>query len=61
MTATGTPASPRNGSGFEGFAGTDIGDIFGDFFGEMFNVGGASRRGSRAQRGRDVQYELSLV
>jgi molecular chaperone DnaJ len=50
----------QNGSGFEGFAGTDIGDIFGDFFGEMFNVGGGSRRGSRAQRGRDVQHELHL-
>src|ERR1700679_677854 len=47
-------------SGFEGFTGTDLGDIFGDFFGEMFNVGGGSRRGSRAQRGRDVQHELHL-
>ncbi len=50
------------GSGFEGFAGSDIGDIFGDIFGEMFNVGGSRRTGraSRAQRGRDVQYELRL-
>ena len=51
------------GSGFEGFAGSDIGDIFGDIFGEMFNVGGSSRRTgrtSRAQRGRDVQYDLHL-
>lgn len=46
-------------SGFEGFTSADIGDIFGDFFGEVFNMGG-SRRGSRAQRGRDVQCDLHL-
>ncbi|HEV2274600.1 MAG TPA: molecular chaperone DnaJ [Acidobacteriaceae bacterium] len=51
-----------SGSGFEGFTSSDIGDIFGDFFGEMFNVGGGRRSGrtSRAQRGRDVQYDLEL-
>ena len=27
-------------SGFEGFANADVGDIFGDFFGEMFNMVG---------------------
>ena len=44
-----------------GFAGMpDLGDIFGDIFGEMFNMGG-SRRSSRAQRGRDLQYELTLT
>lgn len=44
-----------------GFAGMpDLGDIFGDLFGEMFNVGG-SRRSSRAQRGRDLQYDLQLT
>lgn len=44
-----------------GFAGMpDLGDIFGDLFGEMFNVGG-SRRSSRAQRGRDLQYDLNLT
>ena len=44
------------------FAGAqDIGDIFGDLFGEMFNVGGGNRRPSRAQRGRDLRYELSLA
>jgi molecular chaperone DnaJ len=43
------------------FAGAqDIGDIFGDLFGEMFNVGGGSRRPSRAQRGRDLRYELAI-
>lgn len=48
------------GAGFEGFSSSDIGDIFGDFFGEMFNVGGGARRGSRAQRGGDLQYDLDL-
>jgi molecular chaperone DnaJ len=44
-----------------GFGGMpDLGDIFGDIFGEMFNMGG-SRRSSRAQRGRDLQYELTLT
>ena len=39
----------------------DLGDIFGDFFGEMFNMGGgAGRRGSRAQRGRDVRYDQTI-
>jgi molecular chaperone DnaJ len=49
-------------SGFEGFTGSDISDIFGDFFGEMFNVGGGRRpgRASRAQRGRDIQFDLNL-
>src|SRR6201992_3655454 len=41
--------------------GVDLGDIFGDFFGEMFNVaGGRSGRGSRAQRGRDIRYDLTI-
>lgn len=44
-------------SGFSGMP--DLGDIFGDIFGEVFNMGG-SRRSSRAQRGRDLQYELTL-
>ena len=43
------------------FAGAqDIGDIFGDLFGEMFNVGGGNRRPSRAQRGRDLRYEMTI-
>jgi len=47
------------GSGFEGFTNADVGDIFGDFFGEMFNMGGGRRNG-RQQRGRDIRYDLSL-
>lgn len=45
-------------SGFSGMP--DLGDIFGDLFGEMFNMGG-TRRSARAQRGRDLQYELTLT
>ncbi len=53
-----------NGSGGfpGGFGGDaqDLGDIFGDIFGEMFNTGGGGRKQSRAQRGRDLRYDLSL-
>jgi molecular chaperone DnaJ len=45
-----------NGDPFAGMP--DLGDIFGDFFGEMFNMGGGSnRRPSRAQRGRDIRFD----
>ncbi len=49
--------------GFSGFGGDpqDLGDIFGDIFGEMFNAsGGGGRKQSRAQRGRDLRYDLTL-
>jgi molecular chaperone DnaJ len=42
------------------FAQGDIGDIFGDLFGEMFNMGTRGGRASRAQRGRDIKYDLRL-
>ena len=50
------------GGGFAGGNVQDLGDIFGDLFGEMFNMGGAGggRRASRTQRGRDMQYGLTL-
>jgi molecular chaperone DnaJ len=38
----------------------DFGDIFGDLFGEMFNMGGRGGRASRAQRGRDLKFDLRL-
>lgn len=46
------------------FAGTpftqgDLGDIFGDLFGEMFNMGSRGRA-SRAQRGRDLKFDMTL-
>jgi molecular chaperone DnaJ len=58
-------AGVGNGAGgFEGGfpGGVDLGDIFGDFFGEMFNMGAATgrSRGSRAQRGRDIRYDLTI-
>jgi molecular chaperone DnaJ len=43
-----------------GFQQGDLGDIFGDIFGEMFNMGGRTGRASRAQRGRDLKYDLRL-
>jgi molecular chaperone DnaJ len=42
------------------FAQGDIGDIFGDLFGEMFNMGSRGGRASRAQRGRDIKFDLRL-
>ena len=46
-----------NGGGANGMP--DLNDIFGDFFGEMFNMGGTGRA-SRAQRGRDLRMNLTL-
>ena len=51
------------GSGFGAgpFAGgADIGDIFGDLFGEMFNVGSATHRAARQQRGDDLRFDLTI-
>src|SRR6266702_14085 len=48
---------PGAGNPFGG--AQDLGDIFGDLFGEMLNMGG-SRRASRVQRGRDLRYDLTL-
>ena len=60
-------AAFQNGGGGNPFTGggvsgnVDLGDIFGDLFGEMFNMGGTGgRRPSRVQRGRDLQYDLTL-
>ncbi len=54
---SGAGGFPGGGSPFQGQG--DIGDIFGDLFGEMFNMGG-QRRASRAQRGRDLKYEMTI-
>jgi molecular chaperone DnaJ len=45
--------SPFGGQG-------DLNDIFGDLFGEMFNMGGGNRRATRQQRGRDLQFNMKL-
>jgi molecular chaperone DnaJ len=54
-----------NGGGAQGFGGfsggVDISDIFGDLFGEMFNVGGGGQqRGNRQHRGDDLRFDLSI-
>jgi molecular chaperone DnaJ len=53
------------GLGSQGFAagpfgGMDISDIFGDLFGEMFNVGGSAPRGSRQKRGDDLRFDMTI-
>ncbi|MGI4758929.1 MAG: molecular chaperone DnaJ [Janthinobacterium lividum] len=52
--------APQGGGFPGGFGGDaqDLGDIFGDIFGEMFSGGG--RKQSRAQRGRDLRYDMTL-
>ncbi|HEX5284017.1 MAG TPA: molecular chaperone DnaJ [Bryocella sp.] len=58
----GVGAAGAAGNPFAGgpFQQGDIGDIFGDLFGEMFNMGTRSGRASRAQRGRDIKFDLRL-
>jgi len=56
------------GLGAQGFGtgpfagGVDLTDIFGDFFGEMFSMGGAGRGPSRSrqQRGDDLRFDLTI-
>jgi len=53
------PAQGFNGGGpFAG--GVDISDIFGDIFGEMFNVGGGQQRQQRQQRGDDLRFDMTI-
>jgi molecular chaperone DnaJ len=52
-------AGVSSGGGSNGGGVPDMSDIFGDFFGEMFNMGGTGRA-SRAQRGRDLRMNLTL-
>ena len=49
------------GNPFQGspFGQQDVGDVFSDLFGEMFNMGG-QRKASRVQRGRDLRYDMTL-
>jgi molecular chaperone DnaJ len=48
------------GGGGSPFQGGDLNDIFGDLFGEMFNMGGGNRRATRQQRGRDLKFDMKL-
>jgi molecular chaperone DnaJ len=56
----GNPFAGGSPFGQGGFAQGDLGDIFGDLFGEMFNMGGRGQRASRAQRGRDLKFDLRI-
>jgi len=50
------------GQGFDHTVFQDFHDIFGDFFGFEDLFGGGGRRGrSRAQRGSDLRYDMSLT
>jgi len=49
------------GSGFSGFGGfEDIFSSFGDIFEDFFGFGNRRRSRSRAQRGADLRYDLTL-
>ena len=49
------------GTGFSGFGGfEDIFSSFGDIFEDFFGFGGRSRTRTRAQRGADLRYDLTL-
>lgn len=50
------------GSGFSGFSGfEDIFSSFGGIFEDLFGFGTGRRSRSRAQRGRDIRYDLDLT
>ncbi|MCP4369483.1 MAG: DnaJ domain-containing protein, partial [Deltaproteobacteria bacterium] len=49
------------GSGFSGFRGfEDIFSSFGDIFEDFFGFGSPGRSRSRAQRGSDLRYDMTL-
>lgn len=52
----GVSGAAQQGNPFADFQ--DLGDIFGDLFG--FNMGGASRKQSRVQKGRDLRFDLTM-
>jgi molecular chaperone DnaJ len=55
-------SSVGGGQGFDNTVFQDFHDIFGDFFGFEDLFGGGGRRGrSRAQRGSDLRYDMSLT
>ncbi len=59
--AVGGAGQGFGGSPFPG--GVDISDLFGDLFGEMFNVGhsgGGAQRATRQQRGDDLRFDLAI-
>jgi molecular chaperone DnaJ len=55
-------SSAGAGQGFDNTVFQDFHDIFGDFFGfeDLFGGGGGRRGRSRAQRGADLRYDMTL-
>jgi molecular chaperone DnaJ len=55
--------SSSAGQGFDNTVFQDFHDIFGDFFGfeDLFGGAGARRGRSRAQRGSDLRYDMTLT
>jgi molecular chaperone DnaJ len=53
--------SSAGGSGFDGTVFQDFHDIFGDFFGFEDVFSGGRRGRSRAQRGSDLRYDMTLT
>ena len=55
-------SSAGAGQGFDHTVFQDFHDIFGDFFGfeDLFGGGGGRRGRSRAQRGADLRYDMTL-
>ena len=55
--------SSSAGQGFDNTVFRDFHDIFGDFFGfeDLFGRGSGRRGRSRAQRGADLRYDMSLT
>jgi molecular chaperone DnaJ len=55
-------SSAGTGQGFDHTVFQDFHDIFGDFFGfeDLFGGGGERRGRSRAQRGADLRYDMTL-
>src|SRR6266704_2383400 len=56
-------SSAGAGQGFDSSVFRDFHDMFGDFFGfeDLFGGGGSRRSRSRAQRGADLRYDMSLT
>ncbi|HYW98038.1 MAG TPA: DnaJ domain-containing protein, partial [Candidatus Elarobacter sp.] len=56
-------SSAGAGQGFDSTVFQDFHDIFGDFFGfeDLFGGSGSRRGRSRAQRGADLRYDMSLT
>jgi len=51
-------------TGFSGFSGMGVEDIFasfGDIFGDLFGFGSRPRRGPAVHRGNDLRYDLTIA